>query len=90
MILNFYDIELEHIKFKNDKNELNKQIKILEEEEGTKELAQLENGLNQEEQLFKASEKGYLYGVKKLLNEANIEAKDNNNYKRRIDKDGQH
>ena len=61
------------------------------EEEGRKQLNQLSSGLNKEQQLFKSSEKGYIYAIKKLLKEGvNINAKDSSNYKRRRYKDGQH
>ena len=59
------------------------------EEEGRKQLSQLSSGLNKEQQLIVSSQKGYIYGVKKLLKEGvNINAKDSS--KRRRDKDGQH
>ena len=66
----------------------NEEERIIEEE-GRKQLSQLSSGLNKEQQLIRSSEKGYIYGVKKLLKEGvNINAKDND--KRRRDKDGQH
>ena len=66
-------------------------LKEMIKEKGTKQLAQLENGLGKEQQLFKASEKGYLYGIKILLEEGiNINSRDSKNHKRRRPKDGQH
>ena len=56
------------------------------EEEGRREINQLSSGLNKEQKLIESSEKGYIYGVKKLLKEGiNINAKDNS--KRRRDKE---
>ncbi len=59
------------------------------EEEGRKQISQLSSGLNKEEQLFKSSEKGYKYAIKKLLKSGiNINAKDDD--KRRRDMEKQH
>jgi len=51
------------------------------EEEGRKQISQLSSGLNKEQQLFKSSEKGYIYAIKKLLKEGvNINAKDSSGW----------
>ena len=64
-------------------------VRKVKEEEGRRQINQLSSGLNKEQQLIRSSEKGYIYGIKKLLKEGvNINAKDS--YKRRRHKDGQH
>ena len=52
-------------------------VRKVKEEEGRRQINQLSSGLNKEQQLIESSEKGYIYGVKKLLKEGvNINAKD--------------
>jgi len=66
-------------KFEKYKNDIEEQEKI--EKEGSKELKQIGNGLNKEQQFIEGSKQGFLYGIKKLLKEGiNIETKDNCGY----------
>ena len=77
-------IEEEERKKKEEEERKRKEEERRIEEEGRKQLSQLSSGLNKEEQIFKSSEKGYIYAIKKLLKEGvNINAKDSSNYKRR-------